>query len=142
MPLTKRLWIILFMVLLVPAVVSAADVTTLDPGTSTDWNIWILSGLIGMVLFLASLNAPSSKANVEVDAILSVMAWIPIGFCAYASFSVSRVVGTGYQTLYSFTVVGVLMFVFLVVAIINTLRIIALHRMFSSNPEQEPQYDD
>jgi hypothetical protein len=134
------IWLIALMVLILR--VAAADTTTLDPGTSTDWNLWIISGLIGLALFLLSLNPPSSKVSVEVDAIVSVMAWIPIGFCAYASFSVSRVVGTGYQTLYSMTVIGVLMFVFLVVAVINTLRIIALHRMFSSNPEQEPQYDN
>jgi len=120
------------MVLILP--VAAADTTTLDPGTSTDWNLWIISGLIGLALFLLSLNPPASKVSVEVDAIISVMAWIPIGFCAYASFSVSRVVGTGYQTLYSMPVIGVLMFAFLAIAVINTLRIIALHRMFSSNP--------
>lgn len=126
------IWLIALMVLILP--VAAADTTTLDPGTSTDWNLWIISGLIGLALFLLSLNPPASKVSVEVDAIISVMAWIPIGFCAYASFSVSRVVGTGYQTLYSMPVIGVLMFAFLAIAVINTLRIIALHRMFSSNP--------
>jgi len=133
-------FILALMFLVIPSM--AVDTTTLDPGTSTDWNLWIISGMLGLVLFLLSLNPPSSKANIEVDAIVSVIAWIPIGFCAYASFSVSRVVGTGYQTLYSMPVIGVLMFVFLVGAVINTLRIIALHRMFSSNPEQEPQYDE
>ena len=125
--------IIIAGVVVIPAM--AIDTTTLDPGTTTDWGLWILSGAIGLVLFLLSLNASSVPAEVEIDAIISVIAWIPIAFCAYASFSISRIVGTGYQTIYSMPTIGVLMMVFLVVAIINTIRIIALHRVLKGQNE-------
>ena len=113
----------------------ATDTTTLDPGTTTDWGLWILSGIIGLVLFLLSLNASSVPAEVEIDAIISVIAWIPIAFCAYASFSVGRIVGTGIQIIYSMPTIGVLMLVFLVVAILNTIRIIALHGVLKGKNE-------
>jgi hypothetical protein len=125
----------LFAVMLLVGTCMATDTTTLDPGTSTDWNLWMLSGVLGLVLFMISLNASSVPAEVEIDAIVSVIAWIPIAFCAYASFSVGRIVGTGYQTIYSMPTVGVLMMVFLVVAILNTIRIIALHRVLKGQNE-------
>ena len=131
----KKIPLYLLAVMFLVGSCMAADITTIDPGTSTDWNIWILSGAIGLVLFLLSLNASSVPAEVEIDAIISVIAWIPIAFCAYASFSISRIVGTGYQTIYSMPTIGVLMMVFLVVAIINTIRIIALHRVLKGQNE-------
>jgi len=109
----------------------AADVTTLAPNTSTDWNLWILSGIFGLLLFLLSLNVPSTVMDVEIDAITSVMAWVPIAFCAYASFSIVRYVGVGVQTLYSIPTIGIIMSIFLLVAIGNTIRIIALHKSFT-----------
>jgi len=126
----------LTVMLIVPAAVMAADTTTLDPGTSTDWTIWILSGLFGFFLFVLSMNTPRSTGEVEIDTIYSVMAWIPIGFCAYASFDVSRVTSTGYVTLYSYPVIGIILIVFLALAIINTIRIIALHKIFKGQEEQ------
>jgi hypothetical protein len=110
---------------------------TLDPGTSTDWYIWILSGILGLVLFLFSLRPNHSGDDIVINAIISVMSWLPIGFCAYASFNVSRITtDTGFQTLYSYGTIGILMFVFLAVAILNTVRLILLHRAFSGS-EQE-----
>ena len=116
--------------------VMALDTTSLDPGTSTDWTLWLLSGLLGLILFLFSLNASASSTEVEIDAILSVMAWIPIAFCAYASFNVSRVIGINTVTLYSYGTVGMIMMAFLVVAIANTIRLILLHRVFKGEPQQ------
>jgi hypothetical protein len=94
-----------------------------------------MAGILGLILFLLSLNASSVPADVEIDAIISVIAWIPIAFCAYASFSVGRIVGTGIQTIYSMPTIGVLMMVFLVVAILNTVRIIALHKVLQGKNE-------
>lgn len=119
------------LVLLIPAVVMAADVTTLDPGKSTDWTLWILSGVFGFFLFILSLFPPKNIQDVEMNAILSIMAWIPIGFCSYASFNVSRYTSTGFQTLYSNGTIGILMFIFLALAVINTVRILSLHRSLS-----------
>ena len=129
---------------------------TLDDGKSTPWEIWILSGIIGLVLFLLSLLGVTNKGNAERNIIISVMAWIPIGFCAYASFAVNELVSFGVTSamvtsgnvsdiseyvllenhiLSSNPIVGVLMFVFLVVAIVNTLRLIAIHKIFSGEQE-------
>lgn len=134
----KQIIILALLVILamIPGVL-AIDITTLDPGTSTDWSLWVLSGLLGLILFLFSLNAATSKTDVEIDAIISVMAWIPIAFCAYASFNVSRVIGVGTVTLYSMGSVGMLMTVFLIIAISNTVRLILLHRVFTGEPKQQ-----
>jgi hypothetical protein len=124
----------LLLVALIPGVL-AIDTSSLDPGTSTDWTLWVLSGLLGLILFLFSLNASASSTEVEIDAILSVMAWIPIAFCAYASFNVSRVIGIGTVTLYSYGSVGMLMTAFLLLAIGNTIRLVLLHRVFKGEPQ-------
>jgi hypothetical protein len=129
---------------------------TLDDGKSTPRELWILSGLIGLFLFLVSMMGVTSKGNLERNIIVSVMAWIPIGFCAYASFAINELVSFGVTSamvvsgnvsniseyvllenhvLSSNPVVGILMFVFLVVAIVNTLRLIALHRMFQGEQQ-------
>jgi hypothetical protein len=136
MKLKNVILIGLLLATLVPGVL-ALDTTTLDPGTSTDWTLWVLSGLIGLFLFVASLNAAVSSTEVEIDAIISVMAWIPIAFCAYASFNVSRVIGVGVVTLYSYGTIGMLMMAFLVVAIGNTIRLILLHRVFTGEPQKQ-----
>lgn len=135
----KKLIIILALLALLAMIpgILAADTTTLDPGTSTDWSLWLLSGLLGLILFMFSLNASANSTEVEIDAIISVMAWIPIAFCAYASFNVSRVIGINTVTLYSMGTVGMLMMVFLILAIINTLRLIALHRIFKGEQQQQ-----
>jgi hypothetical protein len=136
MTLKKILFMCILVALLVPGVL-AADVYTLDPGTSTDWNLWILSGLIGLVLFFASLRAPKNSTDVEIDAIISVISWIPIAFCGYASFNVSRYIAPGIVTLYSMSTIGMVMIAFLILSIGNTFRIILLHRVFVGEPQQQ-----
>lgn len=114
----------------------AVSPITLDPGTSTDWYLWIISGVLGLILFLISLRPSHSSDDITINAIISVIAWLPIGFCAYASFNVSRITGTGYQTLYSYGTIGILMYIFLAVSILNTVRLIALHRVFSGSDQE------
>ena len=121
---------VLLMALLVLAVpVIALDTTTLDPGTTTDWNIWVLSGILGLVLVLLSLRASPSTAEVEIDAIISVMAWAPLVFCALTASAVSRVTSTGYVTVYNHWMIGLLMWVFVLLAVGNTIRLIAMHKV-------------
>jgi hypothetical protein len=131
----KRLLLLITMGLLVGAA-SAADVTTLAPSTTTDWNLWILSGAIGLVLFLLSLRATASPAENEMDIVISFMAWAPIAFCANASFAVSRVIAAGTVTVYAYWQVGVIMWVFFIVAILNTIRLIAMHSVLKGNEQQ------
>lgn len=131
----KRLLLLITMGLIV-GVASAADVTTLAPSTTTDWNIWILSGAIGLVLFLLSLRASASSAENEMDIVISFMAWAPIAFCANASFAVSRVIAAGTLTVYSLWHIGVIMWVFFIAAILNTIRLIAMHSVLKGNEQQ------
>jgi hypothetical protein len=121
---------------------------SLDDGTSTPWEIWLASGIIGFILFLLSLVWPlRSKQDIETDIIISVLVWGPIAFCAYASFAVDQIASWGVSSqagmyvlienhiLQSNTVAGILMFVFLVVAIMNTIRIITIHRIFTKGED-------
>lgn len=134
--LKKILYVSVVLAMLIPGAL-AADVTTLDPGTGTDWNLWIISGLLGLILFLASLRVATGSADVEIDAIISVLAWIPIGYCAYGSFHVNRYIAPGIITIYSQAPVGMLMFAFLMLAIGNTLRLVVLHRAFKGEDTGE-----
>lgn len=121
------------------------------PTSSTPWDLWIISGFLGLVLFIYSLRSRTASADVEVDAIISVLAWVPIAFCSYASFAIDKLTSYGVTSqvqvptcgdteqiqqfvlmeqhlLYTQPIIGVLMLVFLLIAIGNTLRIISLHR--------------
>jgi uncharacterized protein involved in response to NO len=108
----------------------------LNTDTSTDIYIWAFAGLVGLILFLLSLRPSHSGDEIIINTIISVFAWLPIGFCAYSSFNVSRVTSTGYLTLYSYGTIGILMYAFLAVAILNTVRLIALHRVFSGSDQE------
>jgi len=110
---------------------------------ATNLVIWIISGFLGLGLFLLSLRTAQTKSGIEINTVISVLAWIPIAFCGYASFAVDRMSSYGVTSqqgeyvllenhiIYSFPVIGIVMFVFLVVAIVNTLRLIALNKLFS-----------
>lgn len=131
----KRLLVVMALLMLaVPAL--AADVTSLDSGRTTDWNIWILSGVLGLVLFLLSLRASGSTAEVELDFILSIMAWVPIGFCAYTANAVSRVVAVGYVTVYSYWIIGWIMWAFLLGAMFNSARLLAAHGLLKGEQQK------
>ena len=127
----KRL-LSLMAVAILAAPALAADVTTLAPSNTVDWNIWIISGLLGLVLFLTSLRASAGVAENELDIIVSFMAWPPIVYCALASFHVSRVIASGVVTVYALPEIGVLMFIFLIVAIFNTVRLFAAHQVLKN----------
>jgi hypothetical protein len=107
--------------------VAATDATSLAPNTYTPWDMWFVSGLLALGLFIFSLNPPTTPADCEIDAIISVLAWIPAGFCAFASFSIGKVIGPGYVTLYSEPLIGLLMIVFTFGCVANTFRIVAQH---------------
>jgi hypothetical protein len=131
----KRLLLLMVVAMMVsPAF--AADTTTLAPTNTVDWNLWILSGFLGLVLFLFSLRASPGVAENELDIIVSFMAWPPIVYCALASFHVSRVIAAGIVTVYALPEIGVLMFIFLIVAIFNTIRLFAAHSVLKGEQNQ------
>lgn len=132
--------------------------SSLNLGNSQPADIWILSGLIGLGLFLLSLRSRTSSMELEVDAIISVLAWAPIAFCSYASFAIDKMDAYGvtsqvayakvnsiqdheyvmmtHHTIYSEPIIGFLMVIFLIVAIANTIRIISLHKSFKGVEDQ------
>ena len=139
--LTLTLAITLATLLLLAAPVSAAyNATTITHintlGTATPFDIWVFAQILGWILFFVSLTPAKETGELERSAIISVIAWIPIGFTAYASFAVDRLTSTGIvgndviesHTIYAFDVLGVLYAIFFIVAIVNTFRIIALHK--------------
>lgn len=125
---------------------------------TTPWELWWASGLIGLVLFLVALY-PSKRTDVlEAEAVVSVMAWVPIAFCSYSSWAIDRITGMGVTSqvaiqeaqkvvqsheyvymenhvIYSEPVIGVLMAVFFLIAIGNTIRIVALHKSLQGRVE-------
>lgn len=126
----------------------------IDPGTSTPFDIWILAALLSFVLFFISLTTPKSTAEGERDAIISVMAWVPIAFTAYASFAVDRVTAAGTTTtsesgmvllenhvIYHFDVIGILFAVFFIIAVVNTIRLLSIHKALrlQYEPTQQQQ---
>ena len=119
------------------ASVSAADITTLASATYTPWDMWLLSGLLALGLFIFSLNPPTTPADCEIDAIISVLAWVPAGFCAFASFSIGRPIAAGIVTLYSEPLIGLLMIVFTFGCVANTFRIVAQHGVLKLSNQSE-----
>jgi hypothetical protein len=122
--------------------VSAAVSTYLAPQTYTDWDIWILSGLIALGMFALSLNPPRSIADCEIDAIISVLAWVPAGFCAFASFNVGKIMSAEKVVVSTYPVVGLLMIVFTFVCIANTFRIVAQHGALRGEQENAPKLEN
>jgi hypothetical protein len=129
---------------------------------TTPWEHWILAGLIGLGLFILSLlwSLNMTTPYVESAAIISAIAWVPIGFCSYASFAIDRIAGSGVTSqvsiteaakvvqshefvymeshlIYSEPIIGILMLAFLVVAILNTVRILALHKVLKGQSDRE-----
>jgi len=111
---------------------SAAAITELQPFGYLDWDLWVLSGLLGMVLFLYSLNPTKDPDQLEMDAVVSIMAWIPIVVCMFGCIVAGRLVALGTVYLYSHMMFALVCGVWLILAIINTIRIILQHRALTS----------
>jgi hypothetical protein len=111
--------------------------THIDTTNAVPSDIWLLSGVLGFILFYLSLGKDTaSTADLERDALISIIAWVPIAFTAYSSFAVDRITSSGVigvsmvesHTIYSFTVIGILFAVFFLIAIVNTIRILSLRK--------------
>jgi hypothetical protein len=131
----KKILYILIALMVIPAIVSA-ETSSMSTVDGTDWTLWILSGIIGLFLFLMSLNVPTSQPEAEIDAILSIMSWIPIGFCMWGSFNLDRMVSPGVVIIYSLPFIGIMMGCFLGLSVFNTLRIISLFKIFRQQAQE------
>ena len=123
---------------------------TLDKNETTPWEVWGGCIILAVILFLCSRSVWFPGA----EDIISVLAWIPAGYAAYASFAVDRVMAYGavthpiftqieswpkqaqiysvslleHHTIYHFDPIGVIMVIFLIICIANTFIIITRYR--------------
>jgi hypothetical protein len=128
----KRKYLLTILIALLLATnVSAGITSTLSTSDGTDWVIWILSGVIGLLLVFYSLNVPTSQAEAELDLIVALMALVPIAFCAWNSWNIERVVGPTEVIIYSYPTIGYIFAVLFIGNIANLVRILALFRLFT-----------
>jgi hypothetical protein len=134
----------------------------MDDGKTTPVEVWAIAAILGLILFLYSLPPKGTTPELEHSIIVSVIAWIPIGFTAYTSFAVDRITSFGVTSqiesqaangainthefvlmenhvIYHFDVIGIIYIVFLAGAIINTVRLISLHKALRLQSESEKQ---
>ena len=130
-----------------------------DTDAATPWWVWGSTILLGLGFFIYSLQTRTSTGDLERDGVVSVMAWFPLAYAAVTSFNVSMVTGMGVTGLiesqapngaintheyvllqntmiYHFPTVGIALAVVFVIAIVNTLRIISMHKTLKAQQEQ------
>jgi len=114
------------------------DVTThIDKTGATPYTVWAVMAIAGPLLLLYTVRTRLAPAELEADFVMSVAAWIPIAFTAYSSFKVDRIISSFMASsggivenhlIYTFDIFGYGYAVLLLVAVLNTVRIIILHR--------------
>lgn len=124
---------------------------------ATPFEIWVLAGILGVILFLLSLRPSEDKGDIGRSIVISVMAWVPIAFTALTSFAVDKMTAIALtsddgtlmetHTIYSYDLIGYIFGAFLLVAIANTLRLVMLQSAFresdnltTRSEEYEPDY--
>lgn len=93
----KPYYPLLGFLLAAPAAAASANVTTvvtLDQSHATPFVIWAAAIIVGLFLLLVSFG----KFPHGEEALVSVMAWFPIGFAALTSFAVDRITSTAFTT--------------------------------------------
>ena len=106
----------------------------LDPGNTTPVSIWIAAIVLGFILIVISFI----KFQDGEEGLISIIAWIPLGFALVTSFAVDRITSIGYatdaagtpilietHTVTSFWQVALILFIILAFAVGNTWRIYA-----------------
>jgi hypothetical protein len=124
-------------------------VYVLDESGTTPFNVWAGAIILGLILILISfLHFPAGE-----EALVSIFAWIPIGYAMVTSFAVDTISGAGVgaglagttdvtsievHTVHHFDVIAVILFIVLAFAIGNTWRIAANQKRMSemAQPEQ------
>ena len=109
---------------------------------ATPWEVWLLAAVAGAFLFILSLRPSETSDQNSQNIVLSVMAWVPIAFTALTSFAVDKMTAIAMtaddaslietHTVYSFDLVGYIFGVFLIIAVLNTLRLVAVRKEFDS----------
>lgn len=125
----------------------AVDVVThIDNGAGTPFTLWAAAGLLGLAMFMYTLQTRTSTAQLESDLAISVIAWVPLAFTAVTSFAVDRVVAAFVSSsgtiiedhiIYHFDALGILFGILALIAIINTVRIVSLHKALKLQSEMQ-----
>ena len=125
----------------------AVDVVThIDNGAGTPFTLWAAAGLLGLAMFMYTLQTRTSTAQLESDLAISVIAWVPLAFTAVTSFAVDRVVAAFVSSsgtiiedhiIYHFDALGILFGILTLIAIINTVRIVSLHKALKLQSEMQ-----
>jgi len=118
---------------------------------STPFDIWILSITAGVLLVLLSLMSGLFQNGEE--GLVSILAWIPISYAIFTSFSVDMLNGVGVSgqyhttiyeyvmmeshTVYHFDVISVCLYILLAFAIGNTYRIWVSQKKLREYSEME-----
>jgi hypothetical protein len=104
---------------------------TISNNPATPFIVWAAAGYLGILLLILSFFS-FSKGE---EGLISILAWIPLGFAMFTSFAVDVVNGSGVvggggtyalienHTIYAFNTIAILYFVLLAFAIANTYRI-------------------
>lgn len=120
---------------------------------TTPWEVWVASGLVGLVLFLYSIRPSKSIEDLEMSILVSVMSWISIGYCAYSSFAIDRIEGYGVTSvivnntsssmymanhlIYSQPTIGILMLVLFFVSVGYTIYRVSTHKDLLGSGDSE-----
>jgi hypothetical protein len=132
-------------------VANVSRVYVLDQSGTTPFNIWAGAIILGLILILLSFM----HFHAGEEAIISILAWIPIGYAMVTSFAVDTVSGSAgsgiagsggaasftpieIHTIHHYDVIAVVLFIMLAFAIGNTYRIAVNQRKMQEmmNPEQ------
>ena len=126
-----------------------------DPtgGSAVPWDLWVLSGLLGLALVILALIKPRLyRMDYEINIILSVIAWPFFWYWTWGAIKgIDRIVGTSMTTagstaimitqhiLYSFPVLGVIGVAADVAAIFVTVILVGQYNLFKDKEEAENQ---
>jgi hypothetical protein len=120
------------------------------------WFEWLFLVVLGFALFFTSLYASTRPEMSEIDGLLSAMSCLPMFISAFTATSIDFVTSYGMaatsnvtfpiyvllenHTIYHFDLTGIVLWVFSMIATVNTIRIVVNHRKFGKMfKEDRPQ---
>ena len=131
-------------------VVRVNQSTIQDSGASVPWDLWELSGLLGLAFVTLALIKPRLyRMDYEINIILSVIAWPFLWYFTWGALtSIDRIVGVGMTSaggtammitqhiLYAFPILGGIGIGGDVAAIFVTVLLVGQFTLFKENEEQ------
>ena len=126
-----------------------------DPtgGHAIPWDLWVLSGLLGLALIILALIKPRLyRMDYEINIIISVIAWPFFWYFTWGALtSIDRIAGVGMTStggtammvtqhiLYTFPILGWIGIAADIAAIFFTVLLIAQFNLFKENEENQKQ---